>query len=67
MDGDQTRSWESALLAMLRSRGVVPDKSSLGGRFDGYAESWPRSSLEVTSLRELLDLVTAEEDDPATS
>lgn len=61
MNGDMTRSWEAAILTTLRHRGVVHDENTSGGRFDGYTESWPRASLKVTTLRELMDLVEAQE------
>ncbi|MGP0111152.1 MAG: zinc-ribbon domain-containing protein [Acidimicrobiales bacterium] len=57
MDGNLAKAWETSILKALHDRGIQPDGSTDGGKFDGYTESWPRDALPVTTLRELMDLV----------
>jgi len=61
MDGNLARAWESAILKTLHVQGVVADRTTEGGKFSGYTESWPRDALPVTTLRELMDLVELSE------
>ncbi|MBU3717174.1 MAG: hypothetical protein FGM45_02575 [Actinobacteria bacterium] len=54
LPGDHIARLERAALKVLRSRGADLGKRGRTGGFDGYTESWPRKSLEVSSIRELL-------------
>lgn len=61
MPGDQARAIEQAGLEALRARGAELGKVAKR-QFNGHTESWPMSSLKLTSLRELLEWIRADED-----
>lgn len=61
MDGALAKALEREALMALHSRGARLGKRSNIGRFDGYTESWPITSLELVSLNELLNWVYSDE------
>jgi hypothetical protein len=56
MDGHLTQQWERAILRMLRARGSDLSNDKIAGKFDGYSESWSKSTFEVKSITELMQL-----------
>jgi hypothetical protein len=61
MEGFLTRQLESAALRALKNRGAVFANKAGVERFDGWSEAWLRDSLEVGSLKEILDFVYEDE------
>ena len=55
MPGSEAHGLEQAILKQLRSRQVEAPPLHLEN-FDGYTESWVRSSFPVHSVRELVRL-----------
>ena len=41
---------------MLRARGSDLSNDKIAGKFDGYSESWSKSTFEVKSITELMQL-----------
>lgn len=56
MDGHLTQQWETAILRMLRAKGADLSNYEIAGKFDGYSEAWSKSTFEVGSIRELMQL-----------
>jgi hypothetical protein len=56
MDGHLTQQWETAILRMLKVKGADLSNSKIAGKFDGYSEAWSKSTFEVNSIRELMEL-----------
>ena len=56
MDGHLTQQWETAILRMLKARGADLSNAKIAGRFDGYSEAWSKSTFEVKSIKELMQL-----------
>jgi hypothetical protein len=54
MDGHLTAAWETAILRFLKSQGADLGNSKIGGKFDGFSESWSKSTFVVDSLRSLM-------------
>jgi len=65
MDGTLTQALERQGLISLHIRGAKLGTRLSHGKFDGHTESWPTESLELTSLRQLLDWVY-DDDSPLT-
>ena len=61
MDGASTRALETAILQTLKRRGAVFANQNNGKKFDGWSESWLKSSVKVSGLKELLDFVHRDE------
>ena len=61
MDGAATRDLETAILRSLKRRGAVFANKSDGRKFDGWSESWLKSSVKVSGLKDLLDFVHEDE------
>ena len=61
MDGSATRALETAILQSLKRRGAVFANKSDGRKFDGWSESWLKSSVKVSGLKDLLDFVHEDE------
>ena len=57
MDGVLTAELETDLLRLLRSLGAQVGKVDEYGKFDGYTESWVKSSYPVTKLIELINKI----------
>jgi hypothetical protein len=62
MDGHLTQQWETAILRMLKTKGVDLSNAEIAGKFDGYSEAWSRSTFEVNSIKELMRLTEEFED-----
>ena len=56
MDGHLTQQWETAILRMLKAKGVDLSNSNIAGKFDGYSEAWSKSTFQATSIKELMRL-----------
>jgi hypothetical protein len=56
MDGHLTQQWETAILRMLKAKGADLSNKDIAGKFDGYSEAWSKSTFEVESIRELMQL-----------
>lgn len=56
MDGYLTEQWESAILRMLKGKGADLSNERIAGKFDGYSEAWSKSTFEVKSIKELMQL-----------
>ena len=68
MDGQYIYQWEQDILKMLKARGAlfakdVPDVP----RFTGFTESWQTSSLKVSTIKQLMDMVYEDELDEASN
>lgn len=61
MDGALTRATEQAVLRSIAKRGAVMAASTDIEKFDGWTEAWTRQSLDVSSLKQLLDFVYEDE------
>lgn len=57
MPGDHTADLERAALKVMKSRGADLGRRRIGGGFDGYTESWTRESLNVSSIKEILNWI----------
>ena len=56
MDGHLTQQWETAILRMLKAKGADLSNEKIAGKFDGYSEAWSKSTFEVKSIKELMQL-----------
>ena len=61
MDGHLAQQLETSLLHSLERRGAILGHKSGIEKFDGYSEAWTRSSLVVTSIKQILDWVYEDE------
>jgi len=61
MDGLIAREWESSILQMLKHHGAELATENVAGKFDGYTEAWLTDTYKANSLRELMDMVDADE------
>ena len=61
MDGHLTQQLETSCLHALEKRGAVLGHKAGIEKFDGYSEAWTKSSLNVTSIRQILDWVYEDE------
>ncbi len=61
MDGAATRNLETAILQSLKRRGAVFANNAGVKKFDGFTESWLKSSVNVSGLKELMDFVHEDE------
>jgi hypothetical protein len=57
MDGHLTQKLETDCLHELEKRGAILGHKAGIEKFDGYSEAWTKSSLNVTSIKQLLDWV----------
>jgi hypothetical protein len=57
MDGYAARELEQSSLKALLEAGAISAKTAKLEPFDGYTESWLKSSYRVKSLKEILNLV----------
>jgi hypothetical protein len=60
-DGHLTRSLESSSLQALEKRGAIRIHKTNFEQFDGYTEAWTKASLNVTSIKQILDWVYKDE------
>lgn len=56
MEGLLTQQWETAILRMLKAKGADLSNAKIAGKFDGYSEAWSKSTFEVRSIKELMQL-----------
>jgi hypothetical protein len=61
MDGHLTRQLETACLHALEKRGAILGHKANVKKFDGYSEAWTKSSLDVASIKQILDWVYEDE------
>jgi hypothetical protein len=57
MDGHLTSDLETGILRSLKARGAVFANKTHRQKFDGWSEAWLVSTVPVSSIKELLDLV----------
>jgi hypothetical protein len=57
MKGELAQTLETQMLRVLKSRGADFSNASSGLKFDGYSESWTKASLNVVSLKQILEWV----------
>ena len=61
MDGLLTQKWETGILQMLRRHNAELSPTKIVGKFDGYTEAWMKNSMQVESIKEMMELVRDEE------
>jgi hypothetical protein len=61
MDGHLTQKLETECLHALEKRGAVLGHKAGIEKFDGYSEAWTKASLNVTSIKQILDWVYEDE------
>jgi hypothetical protein len=61
MDGQLTRQLETNCLHALEKRGAILGHKARVKKFDGYTEAWTKASLNVTSIKQILDWVYEDE------
>jgi hypothetical protein len=61
MDGHLTQKLETDCLHALEKRGAVLGHKAGIDKFDGYSEAWTKASLNVTSIKQILDWVYEDE------
>jgi hypothetical protein len=57
MDGHLTQQLETSCLQTLERRGAIFGHKAGIEKFDGYSEAWTKSSLNVKSIKQILDWV----------
>ncbi len=62
MDGRLTRQLETDCLHALEKHGAIIGRKAGLDRFDGFSEAWTKSSLIVTSIKQILDWVYEDEE-----
>ena len=61
MDGHLTQKLETDCLHALEKRGAILGHKAGIEKFDGYTEAWTKQSLNVTSIKQILDWVYEDE------
>ena len=61
MDGHLTQQLEISCLHALEKRGAILGHKAGIDKFDGYSEAWTKASLNVTSIKQILEWVYADE------
>jgi len=61
MDGHLTQKLERDILHALEKRGAILGHKAGIEKFDGYSEAWTKKSLNVTSIKQILDWVYEDE------
>jgi hypothetical protein len=61
MEGYLAKALESASLSSIRNRGGVFANMANLRKFDGYTEAWTKTSLKVSSIKQILDWVYEDE------
>ena len=61
MDGHLTQTLETDCLHALEKRGAILGHKAEIEKFDGYSEAWTKGSLNVTSIKQILDWVYEDE------
>ena len=62
MDGHLTQKLETDCLHALEKRGAILGRKAGIEKFDGYTEAWRKQSLNVTSIKQILDWVYEDDD-----
>jgi len=57
MKGSLAYQWEQSILRMLKTCGAELGRDDIAGRFDGYTESWTKSSYPAKSIVDLMNQV----------
>ena len=65
MDGHLTQKLETDCLQALERRGAILGHKAGIEKFDGYTEAWTKQSLNVTSIKQILDWVYEDEAKPS--
>ena len=61
MDGHLTQKLETDCLHALEKRGAILGHKAGIEKFDGYSEAWTKKSLNVTSIKQILEWVYEDE------
>ncbi len=61
IDGHLTQKLETDCLHALERRGAILGHKACIEKFDGYTEAWTKKSLNVTSIKQILDWVYQDE------
>mgnify|MGYP007132609088 CR=1 FL=1 len=61
MKGRLAKQLETAILQAVKRRGASLGQKSDIQKFDGYSEAWTKASLNVTSIKQILDWVYEDE------
>ena len=61
MDGHLTQQLETNCLHALEKRGAILGHKAGIEKFDGYSEAWTKASLNVSSIKQILDWVYEDE------
>ena len=61
MDGHLTQQLETSSLRTLEKHGAILGHKASIEKFDGYSEAWTKKSLNVTSIKQILDWVYEDE------
>jgi hypothetical protein len=61
MDGFLTQQLETSCLHALEKRGAILGHKAGINKFDGYSEAWTKASLNVTSIKQIMDWVYEDE------
>ena len=61
MKGELAQTLETRILRALKTRGANFSNVGGGPKFDGYSESWTRTSLSVNNLKQILEWVHEDE------
>jgi len=61
MDGFLTQDLERLSLRALKRRGALLGRKGSIEKFDGHTEAWTKASLNVTSIKQILDWVYEDE------
>jgi len=67
MDGHLTQIMETNCLHALEKRGALLGHKAKIESFDGYSEAWTRASLNVSSIKQILDWVYEDDTDDSKS
>ena len=60
-DGHLARQLETSILQAIEKRGAKRGHKADIEKFDGYSEAWTKASLNVTSIKQILDWVYEDE------
>ncbi len=63
MNGHLTQQLETSCLQALERRGAILGHKAGIEKFDGYSEAWTKSSLNVSSIKQILDWVYEDENE----
>ena len=65
MDGSLAKGYETSILMALKKRGVKMAHRTDIRQFDGWTEAWTKASLNVTSIKQMLDWMYEDEVNPS--